>query len=258
MSGYRWILAGGSVVILGMAAWLYAAVGAKSPHLTGTACSTCHLGGKEVDPMQASKLVAAQENLCGACHPKAVRASHPSGMAPRSKPPAEYPLDWKGDLTCSTCHLPHGTQRGLLRGARRGRELCFSCHDVAFFRGMKDEGASMELSGHLNAGVELRNIDLDPYSLQCLHCHETKAESSGVRVDLRGIMRHASGSANHPIGRSYGAAVRFGGYRPEIMLSKKIFLPDGKISCVSCHQGYSKDHGKLVIARNLCAECHNL
>lgn len=258
MSGYRWMLAGCGVMIVGMAAWLYAAVGGKPFHLAGTACGSCHLAGKEVDPIQASKLVASQEKLCGACHPKAVRASHPSGIAPKRMPPAEYPLDWKGDLTCSTCHLPHGTGPGLLRGAKRGKELCFSCHDVTFFSRMKDQGMSMVLSGHLNAGVELRNIDLDPYTLQCLHCHETKGDPSGVRVDMRGILRHASGAANHPVGRSYRAAERFGGYRPEITLSKKILLPDGKISCVSCHQGYSKDHGKLVIAKDLCMECHNL
>jgi len=208
--------------------------------------------------MQASKVVASQEKLCGTCHPRSVQVSHPSGFAPKRRPPAEYPLDWKGDLTCSTCHLPHGTEPGLLRGAKRGRELCLSCHGAAFFRDMKDQGMSMELSGHLNPGVELRNIELDPYSLQCLQCHETKGNPSAVRVDRRGILRHASGSANHPIGRSYRAAERFGGYRTEIMLSKRIFLPDGKISCVSCHQGYSKDHGKLVITRDLCMECHNL
>lgn len=245
-------------MIVGLAAWLYAAVGVRPLHLAGTACSTCHLAGKEVDPAQAYKLVASQENLCGRCHTNALRVSHPSGVVPKVKPPSAHPLDWKGDLTCSTCHLPHGTGPGLLRGEKRGRELCFSCHGAAFFRGMKDQGTSMELSGHLNAGVELRNIDLDPFSLHCLHCHETKADPSAVRVDLRGIMRHASGAANHPIGRSYRTAARFGGYRPEITLSKKIVLPDGKISCVSCHQGYSKDHGKLVIAKDLCTECHNL
>ena len=258
MSGYRWILAGVSVVILGMAAWLHAAVGAKPSHLAGTACDSCHLAGKAIDAAQARKLVASQEALCSRCHASAVRVSHPSGVAPKVKPPPEYPLDWKGDLTCSTCHLPHGAGPGLLRGENRGRNLCYACHNPAFFGSMKDQGASVELSGHLNAGVELRNIDIDPYSLQCLHCHETKGDPRGVRVDLHGILRHASGSANHPIGRSYQAAARFGGYRPEATLSKKILLPDGKVSCVSCHQGYSKEHGKLVLTRNLCMECHNL
>jgi len=258
VSGYRWILAGGSVAILGVAAWLYAAVGAPPRHLAGTACDSCHLAGKEVAPAQAHRLVASQETLCGGCHASAVRVSHPSGVTPKVKPPPGYPLDWKGDLTCSTCHQPHATGPGLLRGEKRGRELCAGCHNPAFFRDMKDQGTSVEQSGHLSAGVELRNIDLDAYSLQCLHCHETLGDPRGVRVDLRGVLRHASGSANHPIGRSYQTAARFGGYRPAATLSKKIFLPGGKISCVSCHQGYSKDHGKLVIAKNLCMECHDL
>lgn len=76
-----------------------------------------------------------------------------------------------------------------------------------------------------------------------------------------GLLRHSSGSANHPIGRSYAAAVPYGGYRPEILLSKSVWLPDGKISCVSCHQGYSSDHGKLVTPKRgsaLCYECHDI
>jgi predicted CXXCH cytochrome family protein len=66
---------------------------------------------------------------------------------------------------------------------------------------------------------------------------------------------------NHPIARNYTNASRFGGFRPQAMLSKHILLPNGQISCVSCHLGYSKDHGKLVISNQrsaLCMECHDL
>lgn len=258
MSGYRWVISGCGVLVFGIAAWLSAAVGAKPAHLADAACDGCHLAGKQIASAQAHKLVASQEALCSRCHASAVRVSHPSGAAPKAMPPTEYPLDWKGDLTCSTCHLPHGTAAGLLRGEKRGRNLCQACHSAAFFANMKDQGASVELSGHLNAGVELRDIELDPYSLQCLQCHETKGDPRGVRVDLHGVLRHASGSANHPIGRSYDRAARFGGYRPPALLSRKIILPDGKISCVSCHMGYTKEHGKLVMPKNLCAECHDL
>ena len=258
MFGYRWILAGGSVVILGMVASRYAAVGAAPPHLAATACDSCHLAGKEVASAQAHKLLASQEALCGRCHASAERVSHPSGVAAKVKPPPGDPLDWKGDLTCSTCHQPHATGVGLLRGGKRGRDLCATCHNPAFFREMKDQGTSVEQSGHLAAGVELRSADLDAYSLQCLQCHETRGDPRGVRVDLHGLLRHASGTANHPIGRSYQAAARFGGYRPAALLSRRIFLPEGKVSCVSCHLGYSKEHGKLVVTRSLCMECHDL
>ena len=44
-------------------------------------------------------------------------------------------------------------------------------------------------------------------------------------------------------------------------LSKKILLPMGLVSCVSCHEGYSQNHGKLVISNAgsaLCFACHDL
>ncbi len=234
----------------------------RRPHLSAAACGSCHLAASEVKADQASKLVSAQEVLCARCHPKSVRVSHPSGFVPKVKLPPEYPTDWKGDLTCSTCHLVHGRTPGLQRGAVRGRGLCLACHDAAFFAKMKDEGDSIALSGHLDAGIELNSaIELDSYSLQCMGCHGTYGNRRGGLVDRNGIVRHNSGSANHPIGRSYAKAVAYGGYRPESQLSKSVWLPDGKISCVSCHQGYSKDHGKLVTAMSgsaLCFECHAL
>jgi len=44
-------------------------------------------------------------------------------------------------------------------------------------------------------------------------------------------------------------------------LPKEIWLPDGKLSCVSCHQPYKKEHGKLVVTNansSLCLQCHSL
>ena len=248
------------MALFGAALMLYAALGGK-PHLSGIDCGTCHRSGQEVRPEQASKLVASQEALCAGCHPDSVRVSHPSGFAPKAALPAEYPLDWKGDLTCSSCHQVHGTGHGLPRGGKRGKEMCLSCHHPGFFTNMKDAGGSIEQSGHLHPGIALGNIELDPYSLQCLGCHGGQAGSEGVSVGRNGIVRHASGSANHPIGRSYRKAFQSGGFHPENTLSKKILLPDGKVSCVSCHQAYKKDHGKLVLSNRgsaLCFQCHNL
>jgi predicted CXXCH cytochrome family protein len=170
-------------------------------------------------------------------------------------------VDWKGDLTCSTCHLVHGIGRGLLRGNKRGKELCLACHDAAFFTNMKDEGSSIVQSGHLDAGITLSEAELDPFSLQCLYCHSPKFDVPEVDVDRVGILRHASGRNNHPVGRRYRESARFGGYHLEQSLSERVILPDGKISCVSCHQAYSQNHGKLVMPNGgsrLCLECHDL
>ena len=136
-----------AALLLGVVSWMLADMGGKA-HLANSNCNNCHLSGKEVTPAQAHKLVASQEVLCGTCHPDARKVSHPSGFAPNKQPPPEYPLDWKHDLTCSTCHQIHGSTHGLLRGEKRGKDLCLSCHDTAFFSGMKDSGISLQQSGH--------------------------------------------------------------------------------------------------------------
>jgi len=240
----------------------YAALTAGArQHLAHADCAGCHLAGKDVQASQAGMLTASQEALCGRCHPNAVKLSHPSGFTPRAKPPDAYPLDWKGDLTCSTCHEVHGSVAGLMRGTKQGRDLCLSCHDQAFFRRMRDGGASL-MVGHLARGVDARAPLLDVYSRQCMECHGNSADPRiATSIDRNGVARHASRAVNHPVGMNYQKAAAFGGYRPRAQVEQKLQLPDGLVSCVSCHHGYLKEHGKLVVASagsKLCYECHDL
>lgn len=255
------MLASVGALILCVAGLLYAAVGSQSTHPSGTSCGACHIAGPEVAQAQASQLVASQELLCGKCHERALQVSHPSGFIPRRGLPPEYPLDWKGELTCSTCHLTHGREPGLLRGNKHGKDFCLACHDQAFFRNMKDAGSSLVISGHLDVGRGRSTIDIDAHSLQCLGCHAGGHAGGGsVSVSRGGVLRHASGSAPHPIGRSYRDASLRGGFHPENLLAqKKIILSNGRISCISCHEAYKKDHGKLVASLDrsaLCLSCH--
>lgn len=242
-------------------AWLYAAHNAPTqPHLGTANCSDCHLASKNATPEQARLLSGAQESLCLKCHPKALQVSHPSGFSPRTTPPATYPLDWKGDITCSTCHEIHGSKAGLLRGDKQGKDLCFSCHNAKFFEKMRDGGSSIT-SGHLKGGIDPSAPNIDTYSQQCMACHASLSGKMLTNVDRSGIARHSTLSASHPIGAKYKEAMKFGGYRPLNQLSPKVMLPEGKVGCVSCHAGYSKDHGKLITptARSaLCFECHDL
>jgi predicted CXXCH cytochrome family protein len=248
-------------LLLSLAASVLFAVATRAPHLSVSECATCHLGGTEVNAAQAKKLVAAQEQLCVKCHQSAVKMSHPSGFAPQRALPAEYPLDWKGDLTCSTCHESHGSTAGLLRGTKRGKSFCLDCHEASFFSQMKDAGTSVVSSGHMP--LRPATIDVDAHSLHCLGCHTTGSYAGGgtVNVGKNGIVRHASGAAAHPIGRVYRDVSRNGDYHPESQLAqKKILLSDGKISCISCHEVYKKEHGKLVITMDrsaLCFGCHD-
>jgi predicted CXXCH cytochrome family protein len=261
MSTYKFALAVLAAFVLSMAAPSHAASGGRGAHPPGSDCGACHSGGTVVDQAQAWKLNAPQETLCVRCHDRVVQVGHPSGFAPVRSLPAEYPLDWKGDLTCSTCHLTHGWEPGLLRGQKRAKEFCLACHDQVFFSKMKDSGTSIVISGHLDVGRGNGTVDIDAHSLHCLGCH-AGGHSGGARVSLGrdGSLRNANGSAPHPIGLSYRDASRRSSFRPEYQLAQKnIKLSDGKISCISCHEAYTKDHGRLVASVDrsaLCLSCH--
>ena len=113
--------------------------------------------------------------------------------------------------------------------------------------------------GHLDAGASLAG-DIDNFSIQCMACHEKSADPSPGAVAGIGI---GAGSAarNHPVGSRYADSIGFGGYRPAVGLPETILLPDGRLSCVSCHVGYSEQHGALVMdnrADRLCRTCHEL
>lgn len=237
---------------------LFAMVSKPSLHPHNESCASCHMAGADTKPANAAMLISSQEQLCGRCHDTALKMSHPSGLTPPLSYifPADYPRDWKGDLTCSTCHEVHSDLPGKLRGAMTGRNMCIACHGQAFFDNMRDGGASLMLSGHLGAANAQNWQSLDPYSIQCMECHSNRGD---VAVDPSMIVRH--GSQNHPVGSSYAAAERYGGYKPASRLPKRIQLPNGMVSCVSCHETFTKNHGKVITDGNtttLCFECHDL
>ncbi|MFA5241700.1 MAG: cytochrome c3 family protein [Sulfuricella sp.] len=259
-----WKLVVLAALVLGSASWIHAALNPAQKHMAGQTCSGCHLGGDEVDKGNAHLLVAPQEKLCAGCHPNSIRASHPSGIRPVRAIPVTYPLDWKGDVTCSTCHDVHGSTHGLMRGNARGRNFCLSCHDSSFFSKMADQGVSVISSGHVSsvaAKTDLSGLDVDAFTVQCMGCHSGNGDPRGASIDSGKILRHASNSVNHPIGRRYSESFQKGRYKPEAVVNQRLFLPDGKVSCVSCHKGYVKEHGKLRVGKQgsaLCFECHDI
>ncbi len=259
----RWLAWGSVAAAVLLLAWV--AVGtANVPqpfHPSDANCGQCHLAGSQVTVDNAHRLLASQEKLCGRCHRSAIEVSHPSGVSPQGPVPEDYPLDWKGDITCSTCHNVHTGGPGLLRGARRGADLCMACHEASFFATMADGGTSVRRSGHLSATTRQFAQRLDPYSRQCLECHGEYDIGESVAIDQQGLLRHGSGGVSHPIGIEYAYAARKGLYRDAGQLGEHILLPDGKLGCVSCHRGYAKEHGALVSSergRGLCMECHAL
>jgi len=235
-------------------------------HPVGASCADCHLAGDATTVDNAYELIGDQGALCSGCHEDALAVAHPSDFSPGRPMPASYPVDWKGDVTCSTCHLVHGSKRGLIRGDKYGKELCLSCHELSFFSRMADTGLSIQQVGHLKVSKEELAVPVDDYSLHCLSCHSDGAGGFLVEVDMSGNVRH-NGSARvaHPIGVDYGVAMERGisrgsRFRPAAALNKKVLLPNGMVSCVSCHEGYSEKHGVLVMSNagsKLCLECHD-
>ncbi len=93
-----------------------------------------------------------------------------------------------------------------------------------------------------------KNTTIDSFSLQCLSCHE---KFSGTH----------NGRSNHPIGMLYKNSMLFGGYKEISDLAKSIQLPEGKISCISCHTRFNKQHGKQEMNNSkseLCFACHDI
>ncbi|WP_426417202.1 cytochrome c3 family protein [Aestuariirhabdus sp. LZHN29] len=264
----RWVLAQFVLAALLLVALLvWRGTSAVEGHLAGVACSSCHLtqDSGAVDPEMAKLLMSAQEKICESCHAGATLASHPSGFIPSAQLGEVFPLDWKGEMTCSTCHDVHGQARGLLRVAEAGKKFCEACHNPEFFLNMRDRGQSLVNSGHLDTRLEeMQAGDLDPYSRACIECHRKQSDQLGaepVTLGGGGVVKHDSSRFSHPVGRSYEAAASYGGYRPASRLPSIVPLPGGVVSCISCHEVYSDQHGNLVSSNQgskLCFMCHDI
>ncbi|MBF0142309.1 MAG: cytochrome c3 family protein [Magnetococcales bacterium] len=264
MSTFRWSLSSFfslALVTLAVVALATGEVSLENGHLLETDCRDCHLAD-QVTEKNATILLAGQEKLCASCHPDAIRLSHPTGFKPSRFLPEAFPVDWKGDLTCGSCHTIHGTEPGLIRGGEKGFPFCLTCHDQEFFDRMPDRGESVAGFGHLDATADSKKtaVPLDPFSLQCLGCHEERGEVDRGAIRT-GMVRHTGSDVNHPIGMAYEKSIAFGGYRSPDRIPKEIILPDGRVGCISCHTGYSGKHGALVVANDdsgLCTSCHDL
>jgi len=239
-----------------MAIGLPLTAAANTGHLSNSDCAECHSPGNGVNQQNAHLLTATQEALCGHCHEKTLLVSHPSGFVPDRLLPAEYPLNWRGSFTCSSCHSIHASTTDLLRENAFGQGLCLTCHEAAFFSQMADDGLSI-VKIHLTLQPIDPTFPLDTYSLHCTGCHDdvvsiTSSEGFNAAID---------GGMNHTIGVDYESTASQGRYNGINDLNERMVLPDGYVSCVTCHQGYSSSHGMLNVANTgsaLCYQCHDI
>ena len=230
-------------------------------------CSGCHLN----DPEKDGKLIFTKDidNLCSQCHDEGRGLSHPVGVKPSFRLPPEFPLDWKGELTCDTCHVAHASdsksERFLLRTRLVGELFCRSCHEVSI------EGIALHRTGIETAHIgshytnRMRIYDtIDELSMKCLNCHDASlGDDTGIQVAGSESYSHKrSIGVSHPIGSDYYMVSyrHQGAYVKPEDLDKRIKLFNGKVGCGSCHNPYSKEHFQLVMSNEgskLCFACHN-
>lgn len=219
---------------------------AYSDHLTESNCSSCH-ESTPVLQSNADELTGLQVQLCKNCHPGVEMASHPINFAPVRALPLDFPVNEIEGFTCSTCHEVHSGLSNLLREDTPLKEWCLKCHDINYFATMKDRGDSLIGIAHIDANMKPVYEPYDPYSMSCFACHDEQG--------------NILGTSNHPIGMTYGHSTGLSNYRPITEIPLNIDLPRDQVSCISCHSGYSDNHGELnwsMEESGLCFQCHDV
>ncbi len=146
--------------------------------------------------------------------------------------------------------------------------FCANCHDAA---GAFGRGSSHWMAvgyAHLTSEGEpstRRGAVLDAMSNNCLTCHDgVNAREAGHQW-----LRSAGGylgdpGRNHPVGIPYVRREtdrRGSPLRHVTLLPGEVRLPDGKVSCVSCHNLYNVERYRLSVpieGSRLCLTCHDM
>lgn len=233
-------------------------------------CPQCHAQTPVKGRRDTLRMTAPVSVLCGRCHRTLEDTfTHPVDIVPtRVAVPADLPLSLDGKMTCSTCHDIHaepdyvfGAARALLRRQTTGQALCAACHSGNGFGHAEMMGqAHMKYRAGKEAGLRI-----DSVSRTCLSCHDGSiAVADTVTV---GMWEHGvpfgrfDPRGSHPIGVDYlRAFAKNRGLRPMGALNPAIKLVNGKVSCISCHDLYSKEPHKLVMSNSgsrLCLACHD-
>ena len=206
--------------------------------------------------------------------------NHPVNVIPPSdmRIPDGWPVQPDGSITCLTCHEglpPRDGKPGkdFLRGTGdqpfEPLQFCARCH--ASVSGRADRSLHwMAISAAHPRGEESparpSASSLDQASKRCLGCHDgvTASESSHTTRENPGAAALGDISRSHPVGVEYRQNLRPGTgspLRPSSLLPPDILLPEGKVSCISCHDPYRKTPDLLTVPieeSKLCLSCHNL
>ncbi len=204
--------------------------------------------------------------------------NHPVNVRPseRIHIPKGWPLATDGSITCLTCHssipvLDDGNPK--LRASEQvadGQPFCAACHT--------DQDRSSAAAAHWLA-VDVAHVRpgknpssrggggrIDDDSARCLSCHDgvNASEAQNMTAWNRSAAFNGPISGNHPIGVQYPSRPSRGvesGFRPAGLLPREVQLPNGVVSCVSCHNLYGREQHRLTVpleGSELCFTCHDM
>ena len=220
-------------------------------------CDSCHLS------LDGEKMIFIRDIdfLCKDCH-RENGFSHPSGQKPNMAIPEEFPVDWAGRMTCATCHVVHEEKKYLLRGSKRGRLFCFSCHEGTFesHRGIDHQAHSESTASESGSQGIGSMTSVDKVSRECMGCHDSTL-GGAASTNISEVWSHGSGGS-HPIGIDYMRALvkSKGSLVPPSRMNRSVKLFEGKVGCGSCHNIFSKENSYLTVKQGrrgkLCLSCH--
>ncbi|MFH1287408.1 MAG: cytochrome c3 family protein [bacterium] len=218
----------------------------KNPHrMTADGerkCNYCHITEPKVS--DTKKTIGFRINvltLCNFCH-NVTAKNHPMNVDTTVLLPASLPRGADGEITCGTCHDPHGTHATIhyLRP-----EYVYSLEEGKYVKPHFDE--TQCLLCHITLPKEGANADEVDYryggnfTLLCNSCHGT--ESNMHPVDILPP--------------------------PEMKIAPELPLRKGKITCQTCHNAGFVNKTSLYLLRgleeggknkdinDLCFMCHD-
>lgn len=246
------------------------------------ACRTCHsahANGQFQSDAATAVFLRAQNSageLCIGCHQDKTRGpklgTHPTGGMPWAIPKPIIEAGAKPgpnprELTCTVCHMPHGSQNDhLLVMGTESNQLCMTCHDQ-MRPGMFREGSHTEhplqpvVNAEQKAAIARLGTKLGPGDkLVCLSCHKLH-HGKGERFMLAEELTDSKFCINCHSGKtsiletSHNLAAKFPDEKNRLGMT-----PSSGGPCSSCHMFHryarAPEISEIDPGGGKCITCH--